>query len=273
MYTGILPKKSVFANFKAYLDKNIFYTILIMAGGVYMQTKPNILITPIFDQSAGTVWFDFLRIETLCHQNYGYKVNKETKIDIYNRNVNEWEKQKYTFAFGAYDGNKMVGFASGYREDQQEMYLHNLYVMPEYKGRGIGTALLEQCEHNARLVTDYMTVVSLNEALGFYEKCGYSIYDKRNCEKKLQKDSIGIIPVFKSIDYFHDVDIGLDGDITELKQCKNLPMFAYTSLGRRIDAVALRSLTGENKIWTNSKKYGMKDFYEKKLLGALEKVR
>ena len=238
-----------------------------------MSANKNITFSPIFDQSVGAVWFNFVRIETLCNLKYGYKVNKETKIDMYNRNVNEWNKQKYCFAFGAYAGDKMVGFVSGYRENKKEMYLHNLYVMPEYEGQGIGKALLEQSERNASMVADTMTIISLEGALGFYEKCGYSIRDKRNCEKKLPKGVIGVVPVFKSIDSLHGAKINVDIDIKEFEQYKNVPMFAYVSLGREIDGIAVKTKAGETKVWTNLAKSGMKDFYEKKLLAALAKVR
>ena len=238
-----------------------------------MQSKPNIRISPIFDQSVGNIWSDFTRIEVACDLKYDYQVSKETKVYIRNRNAEEWKNQKYTFAFGAYNGKKMVGFASGYRENKQEMYLHNLYVLPEYKGKGIGKTLLEQCERNATLVTDKMMLISLPGALSFYEKHKYDIRDERNCEKFLPKEIIGVVPVFKSIDWLQNVKINLDVDIAEFEQYKNLPMFAYVSMGRAIDALGIRVPDGEDKIWTNPKKSGMKDFYEKKLLNALSKVR
>ena len=238
-----------------------------------MQNKPNIRIVPIFDQSVGGIWSDFTRIEVACDLKYDYQVDQKTRLYIYNRNAEEWKNQKYTFAFGAYDGKRMVGFASGYRENKQAMYLHNLYVLPEYEGKGIGKSLLEQSERNASLITDKMTLVSLNGALGFYEKCKYDIRDERNCEKKLPKEFIGVVPVFKSIGWFCDVKYNLVIGVSELDQYKNLPMFAYVSLGRAIDGLGIRMPNGEDKIWTNPKKLGMKDFYEKKLLSALAKVR
>ena len=273
MYTRILPKKSHFANFKAYLDKNIFYTILIMAGGVHMQNKPNIRITPIFDQSVGTVWSDFTRIELSCDREYGFSVNDISKKRILLGHEVDWKCEKNNFAFAAYDGIKIVGFSTGYQMNEKDMYLRNLYVNPKYKGLGIGKALLEQSERSAILKAKKMTVISLFGALGFYEKYGYSIRDKSNCEKKLPEEIIGVVPVFKSIDGLRNVNINLDIDIKDFEQYKTMPMFAYVSLKREIDGLAVNTKTGETKIWTNPNKRGMKDFYEKKLLAALAKVR
>lgn len=238
-----------------------------------MQSKQNIRIVPIFDQSVGGVWSDFTRIEVACDLKYGYNIGKKTRNYVYNRNKEEWKSQKYTFAFGAYDGKKMVGFASGYRENKQEMYLHNLYVLPEYEGKGIGKSLLGQSERNASLITDKMTLISLSGALSFYENRKYNILDECNCEKKLSKEFVGVVPVFKSIGWLRDVKFNLDVDISDLDQYKNLPMFAYVSLGREIDGLALRTADGKDKIWTNPKKLAMKDFYEKKLLSTLAKLR
>ena len=237
-----------------------------------MQVKPDIRIVPIFDQSVDGIWSDFAHIEMYCHKYvYGFNANKKNVQRIYDRNFEEWEKQEYTFAFGAYNGKKMVGFASGYRENNQEMYLHSLYVLPEYECKGIGKSLLEQSERNASLITNKMTLVSLFGALGFYKKHGYSVRD--NCEKELSKEIIGVVPVFKSLHCLRDVKMNIDANIKDFERYKNLPMFAYVSLGREIDGLGIRTPNGENKIWTNPKKSGMKDFYEKKLLGALEKVR
>lgn len=239
-----------------------------------MQSKLDITISPIFNQSIGGVWSDFARIEMCCDEEVcGFKINDADRQRIYDRNIEEWESQKYTFAFGAYDGKKMVGFASGYRESKQGMYLHNLYVLPKYEGKGIGKSLLEQCERNAALITNKMTLVSLFDALGFYEKYGYSVRDKRKGEKKLPKEFVGVVPVFKSIGWLRNVKFNLDVDISDLDQYKNQPMFAYVSLGREIDGLGIKTSNGEDKIWTNPKKSGMKDFYERRLLSALAKVR
>lgn len=238
-----------------------------------MFTDKKIIISPVFDQSVGTVWSNFAQIELSCDREYGFSVGPVDKRRILLGYETDWKYEKNNFAFVAYDGIKIVGFATGYQDNKTDMYLRNLYVNPKYKGMGIGKSLLEQSERNAALVADNMTIVSLSGALGFYEKYGYSIRDKSNCEKKLPKDIIGVVPVFKSIDCFRDIKINLDIDITELERNKNLPMFAYVSLGREIDGLAVKTKAANTKIWTNPNKRGMKDFYEKKLLAALAKVR
>lgn len=238
-----------------------------------MKAKPEITIVPVFDQSKGDVWSEFTRIEMLCDKiTCGYKVGAKDKKRIYDQHVFEWKYEPYNFAFAAYDGDKMVGFASGYRETRQDMYLHNLYVEPEYNGLGIGKNLLAQSERAAALVTDNMTLMSLSGALKFYEHCGYGIHDRRNCEKGLSKEIIGVVPVFKSTGWLR-VKNKTDFDKSFFARYKYAPVFAYVSLGREMDAIAARTPDGEIQMWANEKKRGMKDFYEKQLLRALVKVR
>ena len=238
-----------------------------------MSVNKNVIIAPIFDKSFDGVWSDFTRIELLCDRENGLSVSNIDKKRILLGHEVDWKYQKNNFAFAAYDGIEMVGFATGYQENITDMYLHNLYVVPKYKGLGIGKSLLKQSERNATMNADKMTVVSLSEALGFYEKHGYNILNKRNCEKKLPENITGVIPVFESIDWLCNIKINLDIDTVELEQYKNLPMFAYVSLGREIDGVAVKTKIGDTKIWINPNKQGEKDFYEKKLLAALAKVR
>ena len=237
-----------------------------------MSANKNVMIAPIFDQSVGNIWSDFTRIELSCDREYGFDVSTFAKKRILLGHESDWKYRKNNFAFAAYDGIKMVGFASGY-QDNKNMYLRNLYVGSKYKGFGIGKRLLEQSEHYASLISDKMTVISLFGALGFYGKSGYAIRDNSNGEKFLPKSIIGVVPVFKSIDCLRNVKINLDIDTKELEQNGNIPMFAYVSLEREMDGLVVKTKTGDTKIWTNPKKQGMKDFYEKRLLTALEKVR
>ena len=238
-----------------------------------MSVNKNIMIAPIFDQSVGTVWSDFTRIELSCDCEYGFDVGAIAKKRILLGHESDWKYEKNNFAFAAYDGIKMVGFTTGYQEKTKDVYLRNLYVAPKYKGFGLGKRLLEQSERYASLITDKMTVISLPGALGFYEKRGYSIRDKSNCEKFLPDEFIGVVPLFKSLGSLRDMKFNLDVDIAEFEQYKNMPMFAYVSLGRKIDGLAIETGASGTKIWTNPTKSGMKDFYEKRLLTALAKVR
>ena len=58
-----------------------------------------------------------------------------------------------------------------------EVYLHDLCLLPSYQGRGIGTAVVAalQKEAAARRVPLRLQVLKVNPALRFYERLGFSV--------------------------------------------------------------------------------------------------
>ena len=238
-----------------------------------MQAQPEIKIIPVFDQRQRGIWRDFTRIEMLCdREKYRCNMNTEDENRIYYGHILNWTGQKNNFAFAAYDGVKMIGFASGYLANSSDMYLQNLYVEPKYNGMGIGGHLLEHAENCANLVAKNMTLISLNGAISFYKQHGYINYDNRNMLKKLPLQILGTIPVFKPMGRLN-AKIKTEFDKAVVKECKNRPVFVYVSQNREIDGIAVKTKSGENKIWLNGAKRSMHDFYQKQLLRALEKVR
>ena len=94
----------------------------------------------------------------------------------------------------ALDANDRVVGCVGYNsaENTTEVFLHRLYVKPELKRRGIGTALLETAEEY--LKTQGKTAVHVHlgepkeiwyESYAFYEKHGYREYAPRYMRKNL----------------------------------------------------------------------------------------
>lgn len=235
-----------------------------------MKAKSNIKFVPIFDQSADKIWSEFVRIEMLCDAQYGFENEANS---IYESHVCEWRTQKYNFAFGAYDGVKMVGFANGYRDGTNGMYLHNLYVDPKYQGMKIGTQLLLQSERAATLYSDKMTLMALKESVAaFYEKYGYHTHNRRYMMKTLPEQVLGVVPVFQPKAKLKVKIETVFPDIV-LEKCKNRPLFIYQAPKGEISGIALKMVDGDDKIWVNQSKRGMCDFYEQQLLRALSKVK
>lgn len=75
----------------------------------------------------------------------------------------------------AMDGAKMVGFIAGdIRHSESTSWIATLAVLPEYRKRGIGGMLLEECE--AKLIYDNIRLCVRNsnqEAIRLYERYGY----------------------------------------------------------------------------------------------------
>lgn len=83
-------------------------------------------IIPIFDQSAPTIWADFLRIQrdttSVVYNAQMSDALCRNALDEYARDF----KNAGAFAFGAYDGDKMVGFVRGNIE-RSSMYIAGVY--------------------------------------------------------------------------------------------------------------------------------------------------
>ncbi len=70
---------------------------------------------------------------------------------------------------------QMVGFIAGdLRSDEDLAWIATVGVLPEYRGRGIGAALLEACEGRIPLKTIRLCVRRNNDtAIRLYERFGY----------------------------------------------------------------------------------------------------
>jgi len=80
----------------------------------------------------------------------------------------------------AVEDNEMVGFVAGDpRPLENFSWIATIGVLPEYRGKGIGRALLEACE--AQLTTENIRLsvrASNEEAIRMYGKAGYGFMDQ-----------------------------------------------------------------------------------------------
>ena len=245
-------------------------------------------ILPIFSQSANPrIWHDFTELEMKCDsEKYGYHTDDTDRQRIYRENMDYWNSYKCNIAFAAYHGEQMLGFATGYRDEdkpnknseikhkpQPEICLHKLYVDPKYNGMGIGGALLNKIETAGALMEKSIRVVALNGAVSFYELHGYNNLDDRNMGKILGPCMVGVVPVFQ---WFHKIQskLNMDVDASLLHKNKHEPIFVYINTERKIDGVIARGLDGKNNIWVNERKGRvMSDYYTEQLSNAMMKAR
>ena len=66
------------------------------------------------------------------------------------------------------DGN-FYGFVRALQDDNFAIYVSELFVAPEYRGRKIGKLLLQHIQKNSANLTVYI----LSDEDGYYEKMGY----------------------------------------------------------------------------------------------------
>lgn len=64
----------------------------------------------------------------------------------------------------------VLGFASVWRP---ERFIHHLYVLPEYQGQGIGSALLQHCQQHYGRPLSLKCTTTNSAALCFYRNQGW----------------------------------------------------------------------------------------------------
>ena len=118
-----------------------------------------------------------------------YNLNKQL-IDMYEdvesieyEKVLAWVKRKITKYINEYTcvvlNNQTVGYYH-FHQDEARMEIDDLYVLPEYQNKGIGSKILEKCCLETRLPI-YLYVFSKNvRAIALYERFGFKIIENIN---------------------------------------------------------------------------------------------
>lgn len=92
--------------------------------------------------------------------------------------VLQWVRRKIGAQIGEYQRVLMDGDLAGYvhfHPDGERMELDDLYILPEYRGRGIGTAVVEKCCAETEKPV-YLYVFRRNEgAVWLYQRLGFEI--------------------------------------------------------------------------------------------------
>lgn len=108
-----------------------------------------------------------------------YYVRIEGMVKEFNISVNgeidehDTPETKYVVAF---DGNLPVGTCRLYFEDDKIAKIERVCVLSSYRKQGIGRLVIEEAEcWIAELGYDKIVITSRKEAVGFYEKLGYTV--------------------------------------------------------------------------------------------------
>lgn len=107
--------------------------------------------------------------------------------------LEEYLKDDRAISYGAFDGTDLIGFVWAYnypfRDDKNRLYVSIVYVDELYRGKSIGSKLLECVEEYAR-GNNYSSLFLHTEghnfaAQGFYKSLGFSI-ERLQLEKKIR---------------------------------------------------------------------------------------
>jgi len=83
---------------------------------------------------------------------------------------------------GLYEGDRQVGFARAFSDGVSLVYLADVYILPEYRGRGLGTELVREIVENGQL-SGVRWILHTRDAHGLYEKVGFGAPSERVMER------------------------------------------------------------------------------------------
>jgi len=83
---------------------------------------------------------------------------------------------------GVYDGERQVGFARAFTDGVALVYLADVYVLPEYRGRGVGVQLVREMVENGPYA-GLRWILHTRDAHGLYRKVGFGEPSDRVMER------------------------------------------------------------------------------------------
>jgi GNAT superfamily N-acetyltransferase len=85
---------------------------------------------------------------------------------------------------GIYDGERQVGFARAFTDGVSLVYLADVYVLPEYRGRGLGNELVREMVENGPYA-ELRWVLHTRDAHDLYRKVGFAEPTERVMERRV----------------------------------------------------------------------------------------
>ena len=83
---------------------------------------------------------------------------------------------------GLYDGDRQIGFARAFTDGVSLVYLADVYVLPEYRRRGLGVELIREMVDNGPLA-GLRWILHTRDAHGLYAKFGFGEPSERVMER------------------------------------------------------------------------------------------
>lgn len=106
----------------------------------------------------------------LCHESYWAAGRSRAAVE---RTITEAAR-----VVGLYDGERQIGFARVMSDGVHVSHLYDVYVLSEYRGRGLGVALVREAVDNGPHA-DLGWTLATNDAHGLYERFGFTAPDRR----------------------------------------------------------------------------------------------
>ena len=103
------------------------------------------------------------------------------------REVVERLVQEAQRVVGVYDGDRQIGFARAFTDGVSLVYLADVYVLPEYRGRGLGVELVREMVENGPYA-GIRWVLHTRDAYELYRKFRFGKPSERLMERYNRDD-------------------------------------------------------------------------------------
>jgi len=236
---------------------------------------------PIFKQNAQWALDDFSNILRKSMPAGSTDASVESMIANI---VEKHEYQKLTYAFGAFNGSKMVGFTTGFLNHQSTMLgeIDNMFVLPDYARQKIGTqlqALAEKTFAFCSINKTYSVTYASDATLNFMKHNGYKVVRSENVfvKDKIQSPRCVVFPVFHltnhSLYSFRKMGTfieNIEADLAAINK-QRMPAFVYVNENSEICAYAIGDNDG-NIQKMEIAPHQPADWIRKRLTGRFEEL-
>lgn len=107
--------------------------------------------------------------------------------------VEEWMRKKISSQIGTYQKIVLEGECVGYfrlEEQGNRTELDDLYILPSYRGRGIGTQVMHYCLDNARKPIYFYVFHENHGAIRFYQHFGFQITQRVSATRSIMSQMV-----------------------------------------------------------------------------------
>jgi GNAT superfamily N-acetyltransferase len=123
-----------------------------------------------------------LNVDTICNYLSGESYwAKNIPRDVVEKSIAN------SLCFGIYHRDKQIGFARLVTDKATFAYLADVFILPEYRGKGLSKWLVQVIHAHPELQGLRRWVLGTRDAHGLYEQFGWTVFDEDTRKRFMQK--------------------------------------------------------------------------------------
>ena len=123
--------------------------------------------------------YEFIyNLKKICYKKYVDEFFGGWNEEIQRKMYEEFILEKRNDIRLLYVNDNLVGFVDGRNKDKYSYEQGNICLLPEFRGKGIGSWYLNEVIKNHKNKDIYLRVFKSNPAQNLYKRFGFEIYDE-----------------------------------------------------------------------------------------------